>query len=550
MPNSRDIQQQLTTLRHEFASTLEKRIHQIITELNSLTLQTDPVASLQDVFRQIHSLSGSAGTFGFSRLSEHCRQLELILKEDINKQSLPDIKTIDFLNQGLQNLFDLISMGANDEQAAEIREKTFPDTDGTQRLVYVVENEPSQGQKLCLQLNHCGYKTCFFSTVTEVMQALEQEKPDALVLDTVLPEGRLAGTDLAANIRHLLKEPIPAIVISSRKDWQSRLAAVRAGGTAYLDKPVDVATLVDLLDRSTQRVLREPYRVLVVDDSHELAQYYALVLRQAGMYADILIEPNNILEKLEGFKPELILLDIYFPDISGIEIAQVLHQHQDYFNLPIVFLSSERDIDIQLETLQQGDNFLKKPILDNHLVKTVESRIERYRAFSKLMYHDGLTGLLNHIALKRWLDVELARCLRQNKPLSYIMLDLDHFKQVNDQHGHSVGDRALKSLSQLLTERLRESDQVGRYVGEEFAIIMPDTDAGVAHQIIDGLRNSFTQLSFQSETGEFSCSFSAGISCTSAFAQQELLIEAAENALYQAKESGRNQTILHHECQK
>ena len=198
----------------------------------------------------------------------------------------------------------------------------------------------------------------------------------------------------------------------------------------------------------------------------------------------------------------------------------------------------------------QGDTFLKKPILDNHLVKTVESRIERYRAFSKLMYHDGLTGLLNHITLKRWLGVELARSLRLNKPLSYIMLDLDHFKQVNDQHGHSIGDRVLKSLSQLLTEWLRKSDQVGRYVGEEFAIIMPDTDAGVAHQIIDGLRNRFTQLSFQCEAGEFSCSFSAGIACTSAFAQQALLIEAAEKALYQAKESGRNQTILHHECQK
>ena len=144
----------------------------------------------------------------------------------------------------------------------------------------------------------------------------------------------------------------------------------------------------------------------------------------------------------------------------------------------------------------------------------------------------------------------MGRCQRQDQKLSYIMIELDHFKRVNDNHGHMAGDRVLKSLAQLLTDRLRKYDQIGRYGGEEMAVIMPGTDAREAYQIIDSLRNSFMQLSFQSETGEFSCSFSAGISCTSAFAKQELLIEAADKALYQAKESGRNQTILHHKCQK
>lgn len=548
MSNSTDIQQQLASLRLEFASSLVQRVEQLIEDLNSLSTQQNPVIAFQEVFRQIHSLSGSAGTFGFNKLSEQFRQLELILKENFNQQTLPDAKTTDFLNQSLQKLFELIAKGPDEKSSSELQVNAIPATKTTQKLVYLVEDEIVQAKKLCLQLDHHGYKTRYFTGATQAREALVEEKPDALVLDIVLPEGYLAGTELADNIRQLLNESVPAIFISSQKDWQSRLAAVRAGGIAYLDKPVDVAMLVDLLDRCTQRIRREPYRVLVVDDALELAQHYSLVLRQAGMHAGFLTEPAELLEKLENFKPELILLDVYFPDISGAEIAQVLHQHQNYFSIPIIFLSAETDRDIQLQTLQQGDNFLEKPILDNHLVSTVASRIERARALNKLMYHDGLTGLLNHITLKRRLEVELVRSQRQAKPLSYIILDLDHFKQVNDANGHMAGDRVLKSLAQLLTQRLRKSDQIGRYGGEEFAIIMPDTDVALAHQIIDDLRKAFAELSYQSESGEFSCSFSAGISCTSAFAQQEELIEAADKALYQAKASGRNQTILHHEC--
>ena len=548
MPDLEEIQKQLASLRVEFASNLVQRVDQMITDLNSLEGQADPFGSLQDIYRQIHSLSGSAGTFGFNRLSEQSRQLELILKEFINNHSFLDAETTEYLTSSLQKLHNLIDKGPDDDHSSDIQLESLPTQRKTERQVYVVEGEPAQGRKLYLQLNHYGLKTRVFSTTTEAKLALEQEVPDALVLDIVPPEGLSAATDLVTSIRHLLKEPIPSLFISSRKDWESRLAAVRAGGTAYLDKPVDVSMLVDHLHRITQRVQREPYRVLVVDDAFELARHYTLVLRQAGMHAELLTEPSCILEKSDDFNPELILLDFYFPGVSGMEIAQVLRQHQTHFSTPIIFLSTETDLDTQLKTLQQGDDFLEKPILDTHLVSRVELRIERARALSKLMYHDRLTGLLNQITLKRCLEIELAHCQRQGSPLSYIMLDLDHFKQVNDSHGHAAGERVLKSLAHLLRERLRKSDQIGRNGGEKFGIILPDTDPDKAYQIIEDLRKRFAQLTYWSDGGEFTCSFSAGIACMSAFGTEERLIEAADEALYLAKEKGRNLIILHKEC--
>lgn len=548
MPDFEEIQQQLASLRDEFSANLVQRVDQMISDLNLLKSQADPLGSLDEIFRQFHNLSGSAGTFGFNRLSEQSRQLELILKEFINNHALPDAKTIDYLNSEIQKLHGLVSQGADDQASSITQPEPLPTLRKTEREVYIVENEPVQGHKLCLQLNHFGFKTRLFSSVTEASLALQLDMPDALVLDIALDDGRLADTDLINSIQQQ-KGPVPTIFISSHKDWESRLAAVRAGGTAFFNKPVDVSMLVDHLDRITQRLEREPCRVLVVDDALELAQHYTLVLRQAGMHAKVLTEPSDILEKLESFKPELILLDFHFPGISGMEIAQVLRQHQTHFSIPIVFLSTERDRDIQLKTLQQGDDFLEKPIHDAQLVGTVESRIERARALSRLMYHDGLTGLLNQITLKQRLESELARSQRQEKPLSYIMLDLDHFKQINDHYGHSAGDRVLKSLAQLLREQLRKSDQIGRYGGEEFAIIMPDTQANTACEIIEDLHQRFAQLTHQDNGREFSCSFSAGIACASAFGQEKNLIEAADQALYQAKEMGRNMVVLHKKCQ-
>jgi len=549
VPDNEEIQRQLALLKVEFAADLVSRLDMMVRELSVLDDQADYQGALQELFRKIHSLSGSSGTFGYSRLSTQSRQLELILKGFISSHSVLDAKSNDYLQYGLQKIRQLIADGPDQEQPINTDHKPAVIQGKGVRLVYVVEDEAYQGQELCAQLDHYGFRTRLFTNATEAMSAMEQERPDAMVLDIILPEGMLAGTELAVRVGKLLNENIPCIFISARKDWESRLAAVRAGGTAYLDKPVEASVLVDHLDRITQRVQREPYRVLIVDDAKELAQHYVLVLRQAGMHAELLTEPANILEELDSFKPELILLDFYFPDMSGMEIAKVLRQHQTHFSIPIVFLSTEADPDIQLNTLQQGDDFLEKPILDAYLVSAVESRIERARSLSKLMYHDGLTGLLNHVTLKQRLEVELARSRRQGSPLSYVMLDLDHFKQVNDRFGHTAGDRVLKSLARLLQERLRLSDQIGRYGGEEFGVILPDTGPEKALQIIEDVHRRFAQLIFKSDDQDFTSTFSAGIACSSAFAEEKSILEAADETLYQAKERGRNLVLVHSSCQ-
>ena len=552
MPNKQVIQQQLVQLRAEFAGSLSQRVNQVMADLKSLAVDGDSDGNLQEIFRQIHSLSGSSGTFGFSRLGEHCRQLELIIKEFINTHTLPDAKAIDHLQQGLQQLHQLIARGPDittaDTSPADTPAESTISRREAQRLVFIVEDDAALGKTLCAQLNHYGFNTQLFSCAADAIPALKQTKPDVVVLDIVLAEGPSAGIALATDLPLLLNDSLPCLFISSCDGWAPRLAAVRAGGVAYLNKPLDISILADHLDRLTQYRQSEPYRVLVVDDALELAQHYALVLRQADMHAEALTEPSLILDMIESFKPELILLDLYFPGITGIEIATVVRQHQNYASIPIVFLSTETDRDIQLKTLRQGDEFLEKPIAEAQLLSVLKTRINRAREFGQLMYHDGMTGLLNQITLKRRLEIELSRSKRQGYPLCYVMIDLDHFKQVNDRYGHATGDKVLKSLAQLLQERLRKSDHIGHYGGEEFAIILPDTRSEMAFQIIEELRISFSQLSFQCDGQDFTCSYSAGIACAPTFDEEKQLLEAADRALYQARENGRNMVQLARRC--
>ena len=170
--------------------------------------------------------------------------------------------------------------------------------------------------------------------------------------------------------------------------------------------------------------------------------------------------------------------------------------------------------------------------------------MERYRKLRSMMVTDSLTGLLNHVTLKEALAREVLLATRQNTPVTFCMIDLDQFKQVNDTYGHPAGDRVLKGVSRLFRQRLRRSDIIGRYGGEEFAIIFPNTEAEDAFLVIDKLRQDFAETRFQSDVETFSVTFSAGLASYPQFPTHSELRTAADQALYFAKRRGCNQVRI------
>jgi diguanylate cyclase (GGDEF)-like protein len=181
------------------------------------------------------------------------------------------------------------------------------------------------------------------------------------------------------------------------------------------------------------------------------------------------------------------------------------------------------------------------------LVASVSITAERYRQLRRWMTRDSLTALLNHTHIIEELEQEVVRAHQEFRMLSYAMVDIDHFKMVNDQHGHAVGDRVIKCLSRLLRGGMGKPNAVGRYGGEEFAVILSEQTLMRAAQKMDELRQSFSQLTQVGMGGdEFHSTISIGVAQLQDGMSAQQLIDAADHALYQAKAAGRNQVGLAH----
>jgi len=423
------------------------------------------------------------------------------------------------------------------------------------RIVYMLDPDGQVSSGITNQLSFFGYAVRSFVQTEPLVQAVVARRPAAVLVtlpSTSETETRFAEIALlktrAASVETApgtIRADLPVLVISEKGDLATRLQTVRAGAAGFFMLPVDITGLVEVLDRYGTSDAPQPYHILVVEDSMTQASLFAMQLKRAGMETRIVSDPSQIVAHLQDFNPDLILMDMYMPGCTGVELAQVIRQMEHFVSVPIVYLSAETDKDRQLEAMEQGgDDFLTKPIKPGHLISAVTSRVIRYRRLRSLMMFDGLTGLLNHTTTKENLARELLRAKRENSSLSLAMIDLDRFKLVNDQFGHAMGDRVLKGLSRLLRQRLRRTDIIGRVGGEEFTVILPNTPSEAAYKLMDELRDSFAQILHHSEDIGFQATFSCGIASCPPFSEMADLSNAADRALYIAKREGRSRVYL------
>lgn len=542
-PKANQEQSKLEALQQTYTLELPAKLAGIEQSWKAVQHNHQDLNASQTLNQQIHNLAGSAGTFGFSRLSIWAKKIEISLKK-FSLHNQPGNEEYHAINEHLKELKTLVEQGPDNQQNLETKipsKAAMVKHDHEKKLVYVIAGELFLAKELASQLKYFGYNILALDDLNQAINTVNEKFPAAVILDFQEHEHLLTSTDLPPQLIELSTKNIPIIFVSDMDNWQTRLTVARIGGDAYLTKPVDFNEMLDHLDLLTSWRETDSYRVLVVDDMEVLAEHYTAVLSSAGMQVDLINQPSELLERIKTFKPELILMDIYMPNCSGLEAAKVIRQKEELLSIPIVFLSTEIDSTKQLAALKLGgDDFLQKPITNGHLIAAVSTRIERFRKLRSYMHHDSLTGLLNHVTIKLQLEAELQRKARKQSELVFGMLDIDLFKEVNDQYGHPAGDLVIKNLSRLLLERLRKSDIVGRYGGEEFAVILPDTPLASAVALLDDLREQFSQVTYRHQGQEFSCSFSAGLATASEASDGNALIRAADAALYEAKEAGRN----------
>ncbi len=502
--------------------------------------------ALQIAHRKVHGLESASKMFGFRELSHSATHLEHALKRLLQTNLGQNDQ-----DQAIhQQITELNRLAVKPKQDASLDfTKKLNDTQRTDpeaiSRVFVVDDDQESAQELAMQLSYYGYEVEIFCKIAKFRTAIRKNPHTIVLMNIEFSDDDLAGIRVMKEIQQEMDESIQVIFLSSNDDLALRLEAVRAGGIAYLTKPINSTDLIDQLDSFATPQTQEPFRVLIIDDSDTVLAYHAAVLELAGMTVKTVNTMDTLMKTLLEFNPDVILIDVYMPECNGMELAKAIRQIDGLLNLPIVYLSSENDFSTQPEAMSlAGDDFMVKPVEPRRLVSTVTLRVRRARLLRGLMVHDGLTGLFNHTAIKEQLSREIVRSTRLKTPLSFAMVDVDFFKKVNDKHGHAAGDRVLKSLARLLKQRLRGTDIVGRYGGEEFAVIMTDTDAPDASKVIDEIRKVFSRLIHMSDSKEFTVTFSCGIADIRHFPDAKSVSDAADKALYRAKKKGRNQVMI------
>jgi diguanylate cyclase (GGDEF)-like protein len=542
-----DIAARIATLRAAFAGQIPTQLlalRKLHEELEASAWARETLAAL---IARVHEFTGSATTFGFNEMGEAARALEIALRAI---QANPLLLDGDQRTTIAGRIKALLELPVPDpDHLAPLLPPRFDHSPSERhpdhRLIYVVDDNELITRQLAEQIGYFGYEVKTFNTLADFSAAYQAQPPSAVVLDIEFPDEEDSGPSMFGRLIHERGESTPVVFISAHDDIQSRLAAARAGGSRYLLKPVVVGELIDAIEGMLNTTPPIPYRVLVVDDSHAIGQLYCGLLEGAGMKVQVTTDPLQALDMLAEFQPDLALIDLYMPECSGQELATVIRQLDAHVGMPIVFLSAETDRKRQIHALQLGaDDFLTKPVQPDFLIASVATRAERARQMRGLLQRDNLTGLLNHSSFLEAANTEFARTRRNQMPCTLAMIDLDHFKQINEIHRHATGDQVLRSIARQLRQRLRSVDLIGRYGGEEFAVILSGTDGRTALRVFNGIREDFARIVHSSASGVFQTTFSVGIAGYPDFEEVSALLDAADRGLYEAKKRGRNQCVL------
>jgi diguanylate cyclase (GGDEF)-like protein len=541
------LEQELKKLRADFAKKLPQRIQTLVEDWDAVKEAGWTQDGVRALHRSVHGLIGTAGSLGFTIMTKTARRLEHQLVVLLKGDKPPSAED----NAAVAVWFEKIGEAAAEDALEEVRpgsiDIAFHGAKAVmepRNLIVVVEEEESFSDELAHQLEHFGFDLKMYNTVDDVAGDTAGRTPAAVILVMSSQTDELNGVTAATAVRAVFDESVPVVFLSNRSDIEARLDAVRAGCSGYFVKPVNYRDVLETLDRIT-RSEPEPYRILIVDDEEDAAEYHSVSLRAAGLSTVIVTDPLDVSSQLVEFQPDVILMDVYMPGCSGVELARVIRQEETFIGVPIVFLSRETDRMKQIVALGEGgDDFFTKPVAPNELVPVISARAERSRTLRTLMERDGLTGLYSHSRIIEHIESAVRRAERQQGELAVAMLDIDGFKVVNDTHGHLVGDQVLKALAYLLRQHLRLSDVLGRFGGDEFVILLPDTDGVAAVEKIEEIRQDFAAIDHDTGRGLFSVTVSCGVAEYPTALSCHELIAAADDALYGAKRAGRNRVAL------
>lgn len=480
--------------------------------------------------RTAHMLSGSLGMFGFAHAAGAAHDLELEFV-DAAQTRAPTLST----------LVAIVRRGVDTARFTPpmARQSTQQEAGGLRIVVVDADRDRCAGIAAAAWSRGMQCETtaswpearalCARGAAAIVLidlAVLEEEAGDASVLLAELSDAN---------------PPVPVLVLTEDGTFDERVRAARSGSRAFLSKSLSADELLDRAEQLQARGRLAATRVLAVDDDPAVLDTMRAILQPHALEVFTLADPLQFWERLEEVKPELLILDVDMPEVNGLELCRTVRNDPRWSGVPVMFAAAHSDAEAVERVFRAGaDDYLAKPIVESELVARVSNRLERVRLYRARAESDGLTGLSNRVAAEDALEQLAALSERFSEPLSIVMLDVDRFKSINDTHGHAAGDSVLRRLGSDLRREFRGSDIVGRWGGEEFVIGTYGMTRENAVRRLTGVLERFSGERFLSGQDAFQVTFSAGIAEYGRDGEGiEEVCQAADIALYRAKESGR-----------
>jgi diguanylate cyclase (GGDEF)-like protein len=278
-----------------------------------------------------------------------------------------------------------------------------------------------------------------------------------------------------------------------------------------------------------------PAKLLIADDNTSIQNILRRLLRRHDYWVQTAEDGEAALALAMEWLPDLILLDVMMPRLDGLEVCRRLKSNPKYHFIYVIMLTARSDAEDEVAGLDTGaDDYIAKPFQPETLMARIRKGLRQMSDRVDAAF-DPLTGLYNRRSFEAFYRQEVAKSKRYRAPLSLILVDLDHFKQVNDTHGHQAGDRVLATVAEILQQATREADLASRWGGEEMALLLPETDGRGARVVAEKLRERIAAQPFE-DVGRVTASF--GVATLEG--PYVDLVSEADQALYRAKAAGRN----------
>ena len=448
--------------------------------------------------------------------------------------------------------------------------------------ILIVDDQPASVKLLAVKLGNEYYQTLTAMDGPSALEAVENDAPDLVLLDVMMPG--MNGFEVCQRIKQNPKTMhIPVVIITALDSHQDRVRGLEAGADDFLTKPADDTTLFARV-RSLVRLkhMLEQWRMHEATSERLGFVGDAVAAMDNGTGADIVLVDDSTVQKdfiikaLDADKDRVTVIEDYdasgkIVDLGGdvivislstdsdapLRLASRLRSLDPTRQIPILLIGDKEDQSLFIKALELGVNdYITRPIDEQELLARIRTQVRRKRYQDRLhenfLQHlsmaltDNLTGLHNRHYLSTHLDAVIERMRESGKPVSLLMIDLDHFKQVNDTYGHSVGDEVLKETGKRILRNVRGFDLAARYGGEEFVVVMPDTPIevalGVADRLCEGMATDPVLVSASKD--KILVTLSIGVSVSGETGSTgESLIKEADEALYKAKSLGRNRVI-------